>query len=67
MLVEPEDPAVVAPDSLEDPVSVQVPTVENRDLRLGGGNELAVNVDECFHPSQPLSSWPWYVTTNLCE
>ncbi len=45
MLIQAEDAAVVAPDTFKHPVSVEIAAIEDRDLRLGLGNELPVDID----------------------
>jgi hypothetical protein len=47
VLVEAEDAALVEADALEDAVTIEETMVEDRDLGLGLGVELTVDVD--FH------------------
>jgi hypothetical protein len=47
MRLEPERPAVVEADDLEDAVAAQQPLVGDRDLRVGGVHHDAVEDREC--------------------
>ena len=47
--VQPEDPAVVGADALEDSVPIEVAVVVDRDLRLFLGNERAVDIRDQTH------------------
>src|SRR5690606_7070104 len=51
MLPKLEDAAVVQPDPLKDAVAVEKTVVEDGDLRLLPGDQLAVEVDLHAHPS----------------
>ena len=45
VLLEPEDPARVGPDPLEDAVAVEQAVIEDADLGVGLVEELAADVD----------------------
>jgi hypothetical protein len=48
-LVEAENAAVIAPDPLEHPIPIQVPTIENGHLRFRSGDEAPANIHAFRH------------------